>query len=77
MLPTAGQVYKAPSPRARSGWRYIKIEQVRRADTGAYVLVHETGARGGKLLGDDPLDQISFRVTLDGGKMPSAYTLLE
>jgi len=43
----AGQIWKAPAPRVRGGFRYIRIEQVRGTeDTGRHALAREVDATG-------------------------------
>lgn len=81
LTPRAGQVYRA---KARKGFRYIHIEQVRGLnDHSPYVLWHEVSVHGNPLKGKDAngIDRgLLYSTPLiwnDGWRMPPSYELVE
>lgn len=54
----AGQIWRAPAPRVKGGYRYVRIEQVRGTEeAGRYALLREVtpaGRRKGALTGRTP-----------------------
>ena len=79
-VPRRGQIWKAASPKTRSGFRYVRIDRVYRPDLALHTATVREVSKAGKDLKPDYVhDGVEVSTSFDiglgsDGLMPSGYS---